>query len=87
MVNTNGLNIEFFLKVISVINEIWFDFFKIFCNGWIFQCKSIMQVFWQSFKKKAFKDVFISGLSTMLPVVEKYEWTSSIFDKVTGGQQ
>ena len=39
------------------------------------------------FKKKAFKDVFISGLSTMLPVVEKYEWTSSIFDKVTGGQQ
>ena len=24
-------NVEFFLKIISVINDIWFDFFKIFC--------------------------------------------------------
>ena len=26
-------NVEFFLKTISVINEIWFDFLKIFCYG------------------------------------------------------
>ena len=26
-----GRNVEFFLKIISLINEVWFDFFKIIC--------------------------------------------------------